>query len=584
MNALHIKLGHPSKSQLTSLVQRYFYTPGWRNIVQEITDQCHQCSTVKQLPKILLDDTTDIPQGIGTHMAADVIERNGQKILVVRDKLSQFTRASLIPDQTADTLRQFLLSMVLDILPDSGTNIRVDGATAFQTLERESATNGTLLKQLNIIIEVGRLVNKNKNPVGENAVKEVLKEILRHTECKGQVSHTDLDVIMKNINSRIRSNGLSAKEMMFKRDLVTNKDISVTQEDISKQLQDNRKELSIRSQKSKQRYLTKTPSQSFQIGQLVLLRNAVNKITPRDLYIVEDIHIQDETTYYLVRKMQSSLNHRLYKVLPDELILAPTEMKTTKENSPEELLSQDPRCSLNTPARRPPTRKAATLARQKISAAITSIDHVKPKFKHGWIVEDQDYDDCEPHIMIPFPEDSSIDSTSNPTTMSNTPERHSSTQSPDSSPSPSPQTHGMDELTWDWSPEQYQLQALPPDNTPKPLLPKPPPRNRKQATTDPSLTRSHAFWKPSTLPPLAPKKPRVPTPSSPASVQTNMVNDISVAVSHINTQVFTNSSRPRRSIPRPDYRRLHSMGFGSTAGNKEEGEETKEERSRNHRA
>jgi len=44
---------------------------------------------------------------------------------------------------------------------------------------------------------------------------------------------------------------------------------------------------------------------------------------------------------------------------------------------------------------------------------------VKPKFKHGWIIEDQNYDDCELHIMIPFPENSSIDSTSNPTTMSN---------------------------------------------------------------------------------------------------------------------------------------------------------------------
>ena len=267
---------------------------------------------------------------------------------------------------------------------------------------------------------------------------------LEKLECKGQISHTDLNVIIKNINSRIRSNGLSAKEMMYKRDLVTNKDISVTREDMSKQLQANRKESSTRSQKSKQRYLTKTPSQSFQIGQLVLLRNAVNKITPRDLYIVEDIHIQNETTYYLVRKMQSSLNHCLYKVLPDELILAPTEKKSNKENYPEEPLSQEPRCSLNTPVRRPPTRKAAILARQKISATISSIDHVKPKFKHGWIIEDQNYDDCEPHIMIPFPEDSSIDSTSNPTTTSNTPERHSSTQSPDSSPSPSPQAHGLD--------------------------------------------------------------------------------------------------------------------------------------------
>ena len=145
VNALHIKFDHPSKSQLSSIVQRYFYTPGWRSIIEEITTNCHQCSTLKMLPKILLDDSTTAPHGIGTHLAADVVERNTQKILVVRDTLSQFIKTAIIPNQTTDTLRQALLSLVLDMLPDMGTTIRVDGATAFQALERESKTNGSLL-------------------------------------------------------------------------------------------------------------------------------------------------------------------------------------------------------------------------------------------------------------------------------------------------------------------------------------------------------------------------------------------------------------------------------------------------------
>ena len=76
-------------------------------------------------------------------------------------------------DQTADSLREAILSMCLDILPDSGTVIRVDGATGFQSLAREAQTNGSLLNKLKINIEVGRLLNKNKNPVAENTVKEV---------------------------------------------------------------------------------------------------------------------------------------------------------------------------------------------------------------------------------------------------------------------------------------------------------------------------------------------------------------------------------------------------------------------------
>ena len=73
--------------------------------------------------------------------------------------------AQIIPNQTAETLQQALLSMVLDIIPDSGASIRVDGATVFQTLVRKSKVNGSLLNKLKISIEVGRLTNKNKIPV-----------------------------------------------------------------------------------------------------------------------------------------------------------------------------------------------------------------------------------------------------------------------------------------------------------------------------------------------------------------------------------------------------------------------------------
>ena len=60
INALHIKLDHPSKAQLTSLVQRYFYAPGWRGYIDEVSTQCHQCASLKKLPKVLLEDTTSI--------------------------------------------------------------------------------------------------------------------------------------------------------------------------------------------------------------------------------------------------------------------------------------------------------------------------------------------------------------------------------------------------------------------------------------------------------------------------------------------------------------------------------------------
>ena len=88
------------------------------------------------------------------------------------------------------------IQLILDLIPDSGTTVKVDGATAFQQLERESKTNNSTLKKLGISITIGRLMNKNKNPIAENTAQELHKEILRHMNSPGPVSSTDLSVVL----------------------------------------------------------------------------------------------------------------------------------------------------------------------------------------------------------------------------------------------------------------------------------------------------------------------------------------------------------------------------------------------------
>ena len=95
-------------------------------------------------------------------------------------------------------------------MPDSGTTVRVDGATAFQALSKESDTPGTILNKLKIKIEVGRILNKNKNPIAENSIKEIQKEILRLTGKSGPITPIDLSLVLSNMNNRIRSCILTA--------------------------------------------------------------------------------------------------------------------------------------------------------------------------------------------------------------------------------------------------------------------------------------------------------------------------------------------------------------------------------------
>ena len=407
MSAIHLRLDHPSKAQLIGLAARYFYTPGWRSIIEEVSDNCHQCAAAKTLPAVLLSDNTTINEGFGTEFGADVIEREGQKILVVKEKLSQYIRASIIPDQTADTFRQELIRLTVDLIPDSGTTIRVDGATAFQSLEKESTTKGTTLNNLKIKIEVGRLLNKNKNASVEIANKELEKEILRLKQSRGKISPTDLSLVLKNINNRIRYHGLSSREIMFRRNMINNEEKNVRDTEVANKQHSNRVKESEYSEKHKMKSKKKTKQADFKAGDLVYLRAGRDKNNLRDLYSVEMI---EEDGSILIRKYNSSLRAKLYRALPDELVSSPinaakrsskvrsekisTTEKQTDQQEMAENIPSDPRCDENkTPEQRRPRRKAFESARKKLGYKVKTIETLhSSKFRFGWNTEDQDSD------------------------------------------------------------------------------------------------------------------------------------------------------------------------------------------------
>ena len=72
-----------------------------------------------------------------------------------------------------DATRNGLVSGIIETMPASDAVIQVDNAPALQALKSESETDGSILKKLNIRIELGRVFNKNKNPVAEKRYKRV---------------------------------------------------------------------------------------------------------------------------------------------------------------------------------------------------------------------------------------------------------------------------------------------------------------------------------------------------------------------------------------------------------------------------
>ena len=93
--------------------------------------------------------------------------------------MSQYTFTRIIPDETADSLRDSIVAGVLDLIPETGTTVQVDCAPGLQTLAAEARLDGSILKKLGITVNLGRVHNVNKNPVAK-----VWPELLEPIDCE----------------------------------------------------------------------------------------------------------------------------------------------------------------------------------------------------------------------------------------------------------------------------------------------------------------------------------------------------------------------------------------------------------------
>ena len=73
----------------------------------------------------------------------------------------------------------------------------------------------SIFKKLNIKVDLGRTLNKNKNPVAENAIKEFHKEYLKVNPAGGPITRLQLVLIIKNMNSRIATEASTRKKLCF---------------------------------------------------------------------------------------------------------------------------------------------------------------------------------------------------------------------------------------------------------------------------------------------------------------------------------------------------------------------------------
>ena len=172
-----MKLEHLTEHQLKMVVKQYLYALDMDRAIALVSQACHICASIRNTPAACIEQSTcDPPEALGTAYAADVLRRERQLILVVRECVSSYTLTSLLENERQQSLRDALIRLLADChsLDGPPAVVRCDAGPGFAALQDDQ-----ILQKYQLVVEIGRIKNKNKNPVAKKAVRELEEELLR---------------------------------------------------------------------------------------------------------------------------------------------------------------------------------------------------------------------------------------------------------------------------------------------------------------------------------------------------------------------------------------------------------------------
>ena len=283
LTALHIRFAHPSAYQLKRITSRFFFALNLDKAIEDVSGTCHQCLAMKSVPKQLMPQRSSDPVAhIGSSFALDVMRRCQQFIIVLRESVTSYTITMLIESEKHDDFRDAILMMCSEVRLLNGlVSIRVDSAPGLLSLQKDP-----LLSKNGITLDIGNVKNKNKNPVAERAVQELGNELVRVHPDGGPITNVMLAMATANMNTRIRCDGLSSREIWTQRDQITGEQLPIDDQMIILSQHEARSANHPASERSKAPGRSATRQPDIDIGQLVYLREDRDKTRTRDKYIV----------------------------------------------------------------------------------------------------------------------------------------------------------------------------------------------------------------------------------------------------------------------------------------------------------
>ena len=312
LTQMHYKHEHPTKGQLKSLFDKYFFGLGINIILDKLYDECSLCNSMKRLPKEETFTTTTNASMPGTHFVADVMRRTRQKVLVIRDQFSSFTLAQFIETENHQDLQNALIKMITPIRANDSVIIRTDQATGFQKLKANKA-----LEDLKISIELSDDYSKNGTAVVDKGIQELEREITILHPKESPIDDFILSKALLNLNDRLRRNGnLSAKNILFSRDEKLKENLAINDKILAAD------QLQARNT-SKHKQPNVLDEQCFTIGDSVMLKENPKKHNVRDKFLVTNVQqgkvSMQKVTNHLIRNGNSQIRSKQYNVPNNKL-------------------------------------------------------------------------------------------------------------------------------------------------------------------------------------------------------------------------------------------------------------------------
>ena len=316
LTALHIKLVHPTQFQLKQVFTQYFFALDLDSTLRHLNDNCHICISTKKMNYIKPPaSTSNSPPTIGLSFAADVMRRERQFVLVLRETVTSDTKACFIENEDHSSLRDGIIQLSVGMIPLDGPSaiIRTDPAPGFRKLVGDQ-----MLANLRLSIELGLIKNVNKNPVAEKAVQELEDELLKLDRDRSTLSKAHLAVALAHLNTRLRFCGLSARELWTQRDQFTSEQLPMNDRELIDS--QHHRCLAHNALNNQRLNLQNSPQSTILEGTIVYIKSERNKTMSRPRYLVT---LQDGPWYHLKKFTGNQLRNVTYKVHRDQLCHIP---------------------------------------------------------------------------------------------------------------------------------------------------------------------------------------------------------------------------------------------------------------------